>query len=63
MAFLHSLTLAENYRIALEGYLTVLDAVRQEIRVASKNRETATYRTNEVAIAPQPVPVQAVSPK
>jgi transposase len=35
MAFLHSLTLAENYKIALEGYLTVLDTVRQEIRVAS----------------------------
>jgi len=36
MAFLHSLTLAENYKIALEGYLSVLDSVRQEIRTASK---------------------------
>ena len=36
MAFLRSLTLAENYKIALEGYLTVLDTVRQEIRVVSK---------------------------
>jgi len=36
MAFLHSLTLVENYKIALEGYISVLDAVRQEIRVASK---------------------------
>jgi len=36
MAFLRSLTLAENYKIALEGYLTVLDTVRQEIHAASK---------------------------
>lgn len=36
MAFLHSLVLPENYRIALEGYLAVLDAARQEIRIASK---------------------------
>jgi len=36
IAFLHSLPLAEHYKIALEGYLTVLDAVRQEIREASK---------------------------
>jgi transposase len=36
MAFLRSLTLAESYKIALEGYLTVLDTVRQEIRVVSK---------------------------
>jgi len=36
MAFLHSLSLPENYRIALEGYLSVLDNVKQEIRIASK---------------------------
>jgi len=36
MAFLRSLTLEENYKIALEGYLTVLEIVRQEIRVVSK---------------------------
>jgi transposase len=36
MTFLHSLTVAENYKIALEGYLTVLDAVRKEIQLASK---------------------------
>jgi transposase len=36
MAFLHSLALPENYKIALEGYMAVLDAVRQEIRAASK---------------------------
>ncbi len=36
MAFLHSLSLPENYRIAFEGYLSVLDNVRREIRIASK---------------------------
>jgi transposase len=36
MTFLHSLSLPENYKIALEGYLDVLDAVREEIRAASK---------------------------
>jgi transposase len=36
MAFLHSLTLPENYKIALEGYITVLDAVRREIREVSR---------------------------
>ena len=36
MVFLHSLSLSENYKIALEGYLTVLDAIRQEIKIASK---------------------------
>jgi len=39
MAFLHSLALPENYKIALEGYLTVLDVVRREIRLASKKVE------------------------
>jgi len=36
MVFLHSLSLPENYRIALEGYLSVLDNVRREIQVVSK---------------------------
>ncbi len=36
MTFLHSLVLPENYKIALEGYLAVLDAVRQEVQAASK---------------------------
>ena len=36
IAFLQSFTLTENYKIALEGYLAVLDAVRQEILAASK---------------------------
>jgi len=36
MAFLYSLCLSENYKIALEGYISVLEAVRQEIKVVSK---------------------------
>ena len=36
MAFLHSLSLPENYTIALEGYLSVLETVRHEIRNVSK---------------------------
>ena len=36
MVFLHSLALHENYKIALEGYIAVLDVVRREIRAASK---------------------------
>jgi len=39
MAFLHSLPLPENYKMALEGYLSVLDNVRREIRIASKKVE------------------------
>ena len=35
MTFLHSLSLPDNYKIALEGYLSVLDTVRREIEVAS----------------------------
>jgi len=36
MTFLHSLSLPENYKIALEGYLTVLETVRGEIKRASR---------------------------
>lgn len=36
MTFLHSLALPENYKIALEGYIAVLDVVRQEIQVVSQ---------------------------
>jgi transposase len=34
--FLHSLVMPENYKMALEGYLSILDATRQEIHTASK---------------------------
>jgi transposase len=36
MTFLRSLSLPENYKIALEGYIAVLDTVRHEIREVSK---------------------------
>jgi transposase len=36
MAFLHSLSIPENYKIALEGYLSVLETLRDEIRGVSK---------------------------
>ncbi len=36
MSFLHSLSLPESYKMALDGYLSVLDSVRQEIKTASK---------------------------
>ncbi len=36
MTFLHSVSLPENYKFALDGYLSVLDNVRREIRIASK---------------------------
>jgi transposase len=36
MVFLHSLSMPENYKIALEGYLCVLETLRHEIRDASK---------------------------
>jgi transposase len=35
MSFLRSLSLPESYKIALDGYLTVLDAVRNEIKIVS----------------------------
>lgn len=35
MDFLHSLSLSENYKMALEGYLSVLDNVRGEISTLS----------------------------
>jgi transposase len=53
-------------KLILDRY-RVPEEVRRERRrrnsKVSKNRETATYRTNEAARAPQPVPVQAVSRK
>jgi len=36
MAFLRALSLPENYKIALEGYLSVLEMMRHEIRVTSR---------------------------
>jgi len=51
IAFLHSLTFVENYKIAIEGYLTVLDAVRQEIREVSKKvRQIAEEDTDTLLL-------------
>jgi transposase len=36
ITFLYSLSLPENYQIALEGYLSVLETVKREIQLASK---------------------------
>ena len=36
IAFLHSLSLPENYKIALDGYLCVLETVKHEMRGVSK---------------------------
>ncbi|HEX76362.1 MAG TPA: IS110 family transposase [Dehalococcoidia bacterium] len=36
MAFLNSLSVPENYKIALEGYLLVLETIRHEIKVVSR---------------------------
>jgi transposase len=50
MDFLHSLSLPENYKIALEGYLSVLDNVRQEIRLASKRVEQLTEEDHDAKL-------------
>jgi transposase len=50
MYFLHSLILPENYKIALEGYLTVLDVVREEIRVASKKVQQLTEKDHDALL-------------
>jgi transposase len=36
IALLHSVALPANYKLALEGYLSVLETVRREIQVASR---------------------------
>jgi hypothetical protein len=55
----------EHARKLIFAKYRVPEEIRRERRrhnsKVSKDRETATYRTNEAAKAPQPVPVQAVS--
>ncbi|MCJ7743322.1 MAG: hypothetical protein MUO99_02010 [Dehalococcoidales bacterium] len=56
----------EARKLILSKYHVSEDIRRERRRrnsKVSKDRETATYRTNEAAKAPQPVPVQAVSRK
>jgi len=50
MAFLHSVPLSENYKIALEGYLTLLDVVRNEIRIASKKVQQLAEEDRETIL-------------
>ncbi len=50
MAFLHSLSLSENYKMALEGYLSVLDNVRGEIRIASKRVQQLAEADRDVML-------------
>jgi transposase len=55
MAFLYSLSLPENYKIALEGYLSVLETLRHEIRLASK-RVQALAEENQDAVLLMTIP-------
>jgi transposase len=50
MTFLHSLSLQENYKIALEGYLTVLDTVRGEIKHASTKVQQLAEEDNDAML-------------
>ena len=48
--FLLSLMLPENYKIALYGYLTVLDTVREEIKIASKRVQQIAEQDNDAIL-------------
>jgi transposase len=50
MAFLRSLPLPENYKIALEGYLNVLDTVREEIKSVSKRVQQVAEQDNDAML-------------
>ena len=50
MAFLRSLPLPENYKIALEGHLTVLDTVRAEIRSVSKKVQEVAEKDHDATL-------------
>jgi transposase len=50
MSLLHSLALPENYKIALEGYLTVLDVVREEIRAVSKKVQQLAEKDHDALL-------------
>lgn len=50
ITFLNSLSLAENYKIALEGYLSVLNVVRQEIEMVSKRIQQLAKKDRDSVI-------------
>jgi transposase len=50
MAFLRSLPLPENYRIALDGYLNVLDTVREEIKTVSKRVQQVAEKDQDAML-------------
>ncbi len=50
MAFLHLLALPENYKIALEGYLNVLDTVRGEIRTVSNKVQQIAEKDHDAVL-------------
>ena len=50
MAFLHSLPLPENYKIALEGYLNVLETVRNEIKIVSRRVQQVAEKDHDAML-------------
>jgi transposase len=50
IAFLHSLPLPETYKIALEGYLNVLDAVRGEIKTVSSRVQQVAEKDHDAML-------------
>jgi len=50
MAFLHSLSLPESYKIALEGYLTVLDTAREEIKAVSRRVQQVAEQDHDAML-------------
>ena len=50
MTFLRSMTLPENYKIALEGYLNVLDTVREEIKTVSRRVQQVAEKDQDAML-------------
>ena len=50
MAFLRALPLPENYKIALDGYLTVLDTVRNEIKTVSRRVQQVAEQDSDAIL-------------
>ena len=50
MVFLHSLPLPENYKIALEGFLNVLNTVREEIKSVSRKVQQVAEKDHDAML-------------